>query len=185
MQREFLTQYRKEHSNRPTVYWWHKNFIATGCFVLHAKSTGRPCVSDTSVEQIWESFVWSPRKSTWRACRETGIPVVTDKVVCKEFCVQMFRRIQDERFLDSVIFGGESACSNMLRQLLIPQLEEDNQDGHIHFQQDGCSPSLPLRSARVPQHLFPMPVDRKRGANTMATSFPGSYTLGFFLMGIC
>jgi hypothetical protein len=32
----------------------------------------------------------------------------TDKVVCQEFCMQMFHWIQDERFLDSAIFSEES-----------------------------------------------------------------------------
>jgi hypothetical protein len=31
-----------------------------------------------------------------------------DKVVHKEFCIKIFHRIQDERFLDSVIFSDES-----------------------------------------------------------------------------
>ncbi|XP_023712880.2 uncharacterized protein LOC111867343 [Cryptotermes secundus] len=90
--------------------------------------------SEATVEQIRENFVRSPRKSTRCASRETGIPNVTvwrvlpkrlhlkayalsivqhltdaDKVVRKEFCMQMFHRIQDdEKFLDSVISGDES-----------------------------------------------------------------------------
>ena len=42
------------------------------------------------------------------------------------------------------------------------------------------TPSLPWRSARVPQHPFPRSVDRYSGADSMATSFPGSYSPGFF-----
>jgi hypothetical protein len=42
------------------------------------------------------------------------------------------------------------------------------------------TPSLPWRSARVLQHPFPRSVDW----SSMATSFPGSYTPRFFLMGI-
>jgi hypothetical protein len=29
---------------------------------------------------------------------------------------------------------------DMLQQFLIPQLDEDDQEGHIHFQQDGTPP---------------------------------------------
>jgi hypothetical protein len=32
---------------------------------------------------------------------------------------------------------------DMLQQFLIPQLDKDDQEGRIHFQQDGCTPSLP------------------------------------------
>ncbi|PNF19367.1 hypothetical protein B7P43_G06707 [Cryptotermes secundus] len=125
VQRKFCTQYRKEPPSRPTVYSWHKNFVQTGCSVRLA----RPRVSDATVEQIRESFVRSARKSTRRATRETGNPNVTvwrvlrkslhlkayklsivqhltdsDKVVRKEFCMQMFHRIQD----DEKIFSDES-----------------------------------------------------------------------------
>jgi hypothetical protein len=48
------------------------NFVETGYSVRYAKSPGRPCVSDTTVEQLTESFVRSPRKSTRRSSREIG-----------------------------------------------------------------------------------------------------------------
>ena len=57
VQRKFRTKYRKEPPNRPTIYSWHTNFVQTGCSVRHAKSPGRPCVSDATVEQLRESFV--------------------------------------------------------------------------------------------------------------------------------
>jgi hypothetical protein len=100
--------------------------------VLHAKSPGRPCVSDATVEQLGESFVRSPRRSKRLASRETGIPNVTlwrvlrkslqlkafklsivqhhtgaNKVVRKEFCMQMFHLIQDDEKLTT---GGTSAA---------------------------------------------------------------------------
>ncbi|PNF39058.1 hypothetical protein B7P43_G04850, partial [Cryptotermes secundus] len=172
-----------------------------------------------------ESFVRSPRNSTRRASRETGIPNVAvwrvlrkrihlkayklsivqhltdaDKAVRKEFCMQIFHRIQDdEKFPVSVIFSDESTfhasakvsthnCRiwgsenprvflehvrdspkvnmfcvlskervygpfffmettitgivylDMLQEFLIPQSDEDDQEGHIHFQQDGTPP---------------------------------------------
>ena len=119
-----------------------------------------------------------------------------DKVVRKEFCMQMFHQIKDdEKFLDSVIFSDESMfhvmshncriwdsenqrvslehvrdspkvnvfCTlskervyspfffmgmtitgiiyfDMLQEFLIPQLDKDDQEGHIHLQQDGAPP---------------------------------------------
>jgi hypothetical protein len=68
---------------------------------------------------------------------------------------------------------------NMLQQFLIPQLDEDDQEGHIHFQQDGA----PI-SVRVPQHPFPRSVDWESGADSIAISFPRSNVTGFFLMEI-
>lgn len=134
VQRRFRTEYQKEPPSRPTIYSWHKNFIETGCAVVHSKSPGRPGVSNAVVEQIRETFVRSPRKSTNRASRESGIPQPTvwkvlrkrlhlrpykltmvqqisdlDKVARSEFCVEMFERIEaDETFLKKIIFSDES-----------------------------------------------------------------------------
>jgi hypothetical protein len=52
VQREFRSQYPKEPPSRPTIDSWHKNFVETGCSVRHAKSPGRPCVSDAAVKQL-------------------------------------------------------------------------------------------------------------------------------------
>jgi hypothetical protein len=46
--------------------------LCAPCQVTH-----HPCVSDATVEQLKESFVRSPRKSTRRVSLETGIPNVT------------------------------------------------------------------------------------------------------------
>jgi hypothetical protein len=48
----------------PKIYSCQKNFVEAGCFVRHAKSSGRPRVSDATVEQSREKFVGSPRKLT-------------------------------------------------------------------------------------------------------------------------
>ncbi|PNF35740.1 hypothetical protein B7P43_G15308, partial [Cryptotermes secundus] len=189
-----------------TIYSWYKNFVQIRCSVCHIKPPGRPHVSDTTVEQIRESFVRSPQKSTRCESQKSGIPNVTmwrvfrkrlhlkayklsivqrltdaDKVVCKEFCMQMFHHIQD----DSVIFSDESTfhvsgkvnthnhriwgsenphvslrkervygpfffvettitsiiyLDMLFQEFLIPQLDEDNQERRIHFQQDSAPP---------------------------------------------
>jgi hypothetical protein len=41
-----------------------------------------------------------------------------------------------------------------------------------------------LKKCAVPQHLFPRSVDWLSSADSMASSFPWSYTPRFFLMGI-
>jgi hypothetical protein len=64
VQRKFCTQYRMEPPSRPKIYLRHKIFVESGCSVHHAKSPGRLCVSDPTVEQLKESFFRIPRKST-------------------------------------------------------------------------------------------------------------------------
>jgi hypothetical protein len=75
---KFRIQCSKEATSRPKIYSWHNNFVETGCSVRHAKTLGRPCVSDATVEQFRESFVRSPRKSARRSSLETGIPNVIE-----------------------------------------------------------------------------------------------------------
>jgi hypothetical protein len=41
-------------------------------------------------------------------------------------------------FMETTITGV--VYLDMFQQLLIPQLDEDDQEGHIHFQQDGALP---------------------------------------------
>jgi hypothetical protein len=71
----------------------------------------------------------------------------------------------------------------MSQQFLIPQLDEDDQEGRIRFQQDGAPPHYLGEMRQVPRHLFPQSVDWLSGADRITTSFPGSYTTGFFLWG--
>jgi hypothetical protein len=54
----------KEPPSRPIIYSWHKNFVEDRCSVRHTKSPGHQCVSDTTVEQLRESFVPNKQKST-------------------------------------------------------------------------------------------------------------------------
>ena len=64
-----------------------------------------------------------------------------------------YRVFQKELYNETTITG--IMYLDMLQEFLIPQLDEDDQEGRIHFQQDGAPPSLPWRSAR-----FPRSVDR-------------------------
>jgi hypothetical protein len=68
---------------------------------------------------------------------------------------------------------------DMLQQFFIPQLDEDDQEGRIHFQQDDSPPHYLGEVREYLSTHFP-----GRRIDSMATSFPGSYTPGFFLMGI-
>jgi hypothetical protein len=130
VQRRFRIQYRNETPSRSTIDSWHKNFAETGCSVRHAKSPSRPYVSDATVVQLR-----SPRKSTrlgkrvrrvlpkrlrLKAYKLSIVQHLTaaDKAVRKEFCTQMFCRIQhDERFLDSVILSDNSTFHSLVTSI--------------------------------------------------------------------
>jgi hypothetical protein len=74
---------------------------------------------------------------------------------------------------------------DMLQQFLIPQLDDDNQEGRIHFEQDGATPRY-LEEVReyLNTHFPGRWIGPAAPIAWPATSFPGSYTPGFFLMGI-
>ena len=65
----------------------------------------------------------------------------------------------------------------MLQEFLISQLDEDDQEGRIHFQQDGAPPHYLGEVREYLNTRFP-----GRCADSMATSFPGSYSHGFFFL---
>ena len=102
VQRKFRTEYGREPPSRPTIYSWHQTFVETGCSVRHAKSPGRPQVPEAAVEQLRESFSRSPKKSTRRASRETGIPqptvwrVLRKRLHLKPYKLTMVQHITDE-----------------------------------------------------------------------------------------
>jgi hypothetical protein len=73
----------------------------------------------------------------------------------------------------------------MLQQFNIPQLEEYDQEGRIHFQQDGAPPITSEKCATTSSSVSQVGglVD---GADSMATSFPRPHTPQiYFLVGIC
>jgi len=84
---------------------------------------------------------------------------VRDSPKVNVFCALRKERVYGPFFFMETTITG-IVYLDMLQEFLIPQLDEDDQEGRIHFQQDGAPPSLPWRSARVPQHPFPRSVDR-------------------------
>jgi hypothetical protein len=73
---------------------------------------------------------------------------------------------------------------DMLQQFLVPQLDEDDQEGRIHFQQDGAPPHYLEEVHEYLNTHFPRLVDWLSGADSISTLFSESYIPGFFLMGI-
>jgi hypothetical protein len=71
---------------------------------------------------------------------------------------------------------------NMLQQFLIPQLDEDEQKGRIHLQQDGASPLNYL--GEVYEYLSTHFPGRWIHRAVTITWPPVSYTPEFFLMRI-
>jgi hypothetical protein len=69
----------------------------------------------------------------------------------------------------------------MLQQFLIPQLDEDDQEGRIHFQQDGAPPHYLEEVREFLNTRFP---GRWIGRAAPIEWPPRSYTPGFFVMGI-
>jgi hypothetical protein len=85
-------------------------------------------------------------------------------------------------FVETTITG--IVYLDMIQQFLIPQLNEDDQEGRIDFQQDDASPHYLGAVSEYLSTRFPIRwIGRASGVDSMAISFPGSYTLDFFLLG--
>jgi hypothetical protein len=71
VQCHFRRRYGKPPPTRQSIYDWSKKFQETGC-LCKGKSSGRPPVSEETVERVRETFTHSPRKSTTRASEPSG-----------------------------------------------------------------------------------------------------------------
>lgn len=128
VQRAFRIKFRCDPPSDNNIRRWYHQFETTGC-LCKGKSTGRPRVSEESVERVRESFTRSPRKSVRKASRELTMPVTTVwKVVRKRLQLRPYRfkllqalkptdnglranfahEMLHDDFLDRIVFSDES-----------------------------------------------------------------------------
>jgi len=132
VQRLFRRRYGKPQPTRQSIYDWSKKFQETGC-LCKGKSSGRPPVSEETVERVRETSTRSPRKSTTRASLELQMAQQTvwkilrkrlrmipcklqlvqalscdDKRVRYSFCMSTQQWNEEEDFFNRLIFGDES-----------------------------------------------------------------------------
>ena len=85
VQRLFRRRYGKPPPTRQSIYNWSKKFQET-CCLCKGKSSGRPPVSEETVERVRETFSRSLRKSTTHASLELQMPQD-----CVENFAEMFK----------------------------------------------------------------------------------------------
>lgn len=133
VQRAFVRKYGKAAPGHQSILRWFRQFRDTGC-LCKGTSTGRPRVSEETVERVRQSFVRSPQKSTVRASLEMGIPQKTVWNVLRrrlhfkpyrvqlvqhlipgdygrrmEFCTRMLEAMgNDEGFAGTLTFSDEA-----------------------------------------------------------------------------
>ena len=61
VQRLFRIRYGKPPPTRQSIYDWSKRFQETGC-LCKGKRSGRPPVSEETVERLRETFIGSPQE---------------------------------------------------------------------------------------------------------------------------
>jgi hypothetical protein len=66
----------------------------------------------------------------------------------------------------------------MLQQFFIPQLDEDNQEERIHFQQDGASPYYLEELREYLNTRFPGRWIRRAAPIAWPSRFPGCFLMG-------
>jgi hypothetical protein len=72
----------------------------------------------------------------------------------------------------------------MLQQFLIPQLDEDDQEGRIHFQQDGAPPHYLAEVREYFSTSFPGPGIGGAALIAWPTRSPDHKLLNIFLWGL-
>jgi len=72
----FHAKYAKDLPTDNTIHAWYKQFTETGC-LCKQKSSGRPLTTEDDVEQVWASFLHSPKKSTGTAAKELSMSKTT------------------------------------------------------------------------------------------------------------
>ena len=128
----FRRKFEKKPPERKSIVRWHCKFITDGC-LCPAKRMGCPSTSEDVIEQVRTAFQRSPRKSIRRASRELQCPTTTvwrvlrrqlhmtpyklhlvqqlkdtDKPACRDFCIAMQQKMEDDGFDDQLVFRNEA-----------------------------------------------------------------------------
>lgn len=133
VQRAFRGLFNKAPPHRNNITRWSKQFVETGS-VQKRKTSGRPPVSEVTIQNVSESCLRSPKKSLPRRSLELGIPVTTlhkilhkrlhfhaykiqllhgikpnDKNKRVEYATYILNQIEEnESFLNDVMFSDEA-----------------------------------------------------------------------------
>lgn len=98
---------------KQSILRWYNQFKETGT-IVKGKSSGRPRVSNETVERVRASFVRSPQKSTYRASRELDIPqptvwkILRTRLRMKPYRIQLLQTLKPEDLIKRFEF-----CNNM------------------------------------------------------------------------
>lgn len=166
VQRAFRRKYQQEPPCKQSILRWYRQFRDSGC-LCKRKSTGRPQVTDETVERVRETFVRSPQKSTARGSRELGLPQQTVWKVLRrrlhfkpyriqllqhlkvedyglrlQFCTTMQEAMMDEDFAAKLIFSDECTfhVSGVVNRHNVRIWGTENPHAFVTFERD--SPKL-------------------------------------------
>jgi len=140
VQCEFYARFiRKDAPHRNNIIMWYRQFVETGC-LCKRKSPGRLRVSDDNTERVCEVFQQSARKSVAGASRELDMLKITvwkvllkrlcfklykmrlvqaltpaNKVKRHDFCEEMQLKMEENDFLERIIFCDETTFTDYCR----------------------------------------------------------------------
>jgi hypothetical protein len=122
VQRRFRRMFGLIPPARPSIYTGYKQFIQSGR-LCNDKSSGRPPVSEATVNRVRQTFVCSPRKSTRRASRELAISqstvrkTVRKRLQLKCYQFQILKKIKPDDIVKRTTY-----CAEMMENIAV----EDN-----------------------------------------------------------
>jgi hypothetical protein len=86
---------------RTPILAWYNRFAETGCVSHTEPGQSRPCVANETIENVRQTFVRSPRKSTKRASLKLIVPKTTlwnilkKRFRCKPYRLQLVQALSD------------------------------------------------------------------------------------------
>jgi len=97
----FRAKYAKDLPTDKTICSWYKQFTEIGC-LCKQKSSVHPLTAEDEAEQVWASFLHSPKTSTGTAAKELSMSkkkvwrVPCKRSVFKSYRTQMVQQLLDE-----------------------------------------------------------------------------------------
>ena len=122
-QRKFRNEYGRPQPDVKSIKAWYSKFVETGS-VGDLNRSGRPCVSDETVDAVCEAFQCSPGKSMRHASNKFRVPQSTVvKILHKQlklyaYKVQIVQSLQPDDVLDELLLL-QRFCVELMKTTII------------------------------------------------------------------
>ena len=107
-------QVLQKSPQRTPILAWYNRFVETGCVSHRKPGQSRHRVTDETIENVRQTFVRSPRKSTKRDSLKLIVPktrvwnILKKRFRCKPYTLQLVQALSDDDKEERHEFCGET-----------------------------------------------------------------------------